>query len=110
MLSAPRFLDRVGEVEPGGTLNGIPEGVIFILRNGNPSSSAMYFAAWGGGVKQCNYCTKAAGGAEFGEGFNCGASSACLFFAGSDHGGGLSVRAMPDHSFVVYALKNHHSS
>ena len=99
-----------GEVSAGGEgiLHGVPEGVIFIVRSGNPADSAMYFAAWGGMTNACSFCRKIGeDNGEFGEGFSCGAAKACLYYAGPERG--LSVRATAGHGFIVYVLKNHSS-
>ena len=93
----------VAAVPNGGILTGIPEGAMFLLRMGNPNQSSMWFFAAGGSTNACHHCTRMLGSASlFGKNKNCGASAACVFYAGP--GQGMGVQAKSGYGFLAYVF------
>ena len=93
----------VAAVPNGGILTGIPEGAMFLLRMGNPTQSSLWFFAAGGSTNGCHHCERMLGDSGmFQKNKNCGASRACIFYAGP--GQGMGVQAKSGTSFLAYVF------
>ena len=94
---------RLPAVPNGGILTGIPEGAMFLLRMGNPAHSSLWFFAAGGSTNGCHHCDKMLGDSGmFMKNKDCGASRACIFYAGP--GQGMGVQAKSGSSFLAYVF------